>query len=71
MLKFKKIAPKGLVLSDSTLFGPNGLQCVECKNWMEGCFSLPFSQMKVIKFFKEDNFKMVVCTNYQKEENVH
>ena len=66
----KKTVQQGPVQSDNTLYGPIGLQCVECENWMEGCFSLPFSEMKVVRFFKEDNFKMVVCTNYQKETDV-
>lgn len=48
------------------LYGPNGAQCVECANWMNGCFELPFDTMRVIKVFPEDQFKMVVCTNYVK-----
>lgn len=52
------------------LFGPNGEQCVECANWMNGCFELEFKSMKVIQVYPEDSFKMVVCTNYVKHTPV-
>lgn len=51
---------------NNPLYGPNGAQCVECANWLQGCEQLDFSRMRVIRFYPEDNFKMVVCTNYVK-----
>lgn len=57
----------GVLKEPSMTYGPNGAQCVECANWMKGCEHLPFHEMKVIKVYPEDQFKMVVCVNYLKE----
>lgn len=51
------------------LYGPKGLMCCECAKWDECLvdFFPDFSTMKVIMFYKEDDFKEVKCSFYEKE----
>lgn len=47
---------------------PNGEQCLQCHFKKVDCSALDFDKMKVIK--KEKEYNIVMCNNYQKEDEV-
>lgn len=48
---------------------PKGYMCLTCKHLHRKCNHLPFTQMKVIHVFKEDNLKEVKCTDFERGED--